>query len=294
MDEQKKEQLHNLIKERDESCITFTKYKPENPISIQNEVTALKFISSLGIAVPRIICSSENFFCTEYVQGLSAFQVLERLHHSKDQKIIFSVLDSLCSITATIQKNINQIKFLEAKPYDVNKKLSDVVSLLQEDNRLLAKEIQDKIKTIILEYKNSSMPFLDRTPKNFLIADVDGAKQNFTLSSQFNDFDLPCIFCIDFASVGEYTLPDDDYISILFHYMIDPAMRDELLIKYGVDVKTKAYAVAGFVRFARFWVRRAYYKKYWPNQYQKRYPFEKFSFYESKFVEFANLVIEKV
>lgn len=108
-----------------------------------------------------------------------------------------------------------------------------------------------------LFHNHAAFPFRDATPKNYIVRgvnDVDMDRYNI-------DEIIARIVAIDFSTMNVLTVKSDDFISILYHYMIPESVRARLLNKFLGNSCEEDVIVGAFVRLGRFWARRLYYAK---------------------------------
>jgi len=206
---------------------------------------------------------------------MSAFAVLEYLARERRHKAMYALLDHLCCGIAHFQAVARREPPTNGDSYEVDGKLQDVINLLQEKEMEEVCALQNTKKVVIFTFEsNAAIPFRDATPKNYIIPGVSEEVL------QRNDirYYLPA-YWIDFSSVAQLTTMSDDYISILYHYMIPSAIRNELYRKHNVVTDDLLFNVTAVVRLARFFVRRYYYHYYEPVRFSMRYPQENIAFY---------------
>ena len=199
---------------------------------------------------------------------------------------MFEILNGLC---AGIQRFQNSDFKIDNKmhPYNVGEKVDDISILLSEENKKLAKKVIELIPSIRDFYMNAKIPFRDANPKNYILRNLEEREVKHA-----NNFNMRDIVNIDFSTLNSLTFRIDDFISIIFHYMIDNDVRTELMKKYKIDFDTKENILTAFVRFGRFWLRRRYSPKYFPNLFRVRYRDENTDFYNKSMMEFTEKAIQ--
>jgi len=169
----------------------------------------------------------------------------------------------------------------------VSDKVADIVEMLRESHPPMTEKVRGLVEPIGQYYDKARVPFRDASPKNHILG---GISEDDLLQQR-----KECrgrIVHIDLGTVASLTFRADDYISVLFHYMIDKDTRNTLLREHLVDLDSEETIVAAFVRLGRFWVRRQYYKQYHPQAFIRRYRREDTGFYEALMLEYAEKAIQ--
>lgn len=268
----------SLIKENVNILKTFTKIKSSHIEACVEEQT-IKHLQTLNIKSPKIIYRQGNILTTQYISGLSAFEALEYFSQRGQSQKIDKLLEDLCESLLFFQKNSQKLKNnLKLKPYDVQEKLLEVANVMDMTNTFDSKLLRSNINKIKKIYDDKADTlFRDATPKNYILKDV--TIKNIKNIKNFKKH----IYWIDFSSIDQLTFACDDFVSILYHYMINDKKRAYFINKYHINLNNKENIVSTFVRLSRFWVRRAYYKTFYPTNFLKRYRHENTIFYEKNF-----------
>ncbi len=278
--------LRVLVKE--DKIIQLTYLKIASVEKIEAEFQGLIFIKKIGFNAPAIIKRTKDSLSTEYIRGISAFTALEILSRKKKVDLVYNILDELCRGVKIFHSKCKFLKVNKYIPYQVDVKVPHITTMLKESNIRLAKQLENITPQIVEYYKKANIPFRDATPKNYIMSDVSKDSVDVLNDSNYRNK----LTYIDASSMNELTFLPDDFISILFHYMIEDDIRLELLKKYEIDMNSKEFIISAFVRFGRFWVRRQYYKKYLPEIFRKRYTYEKIGHYNKIMMEYTKKVIE--
>lgn len=282
--------MESLFKENKKIVHSFTKCA--TPDEVFNEVAGYRHAAEVGMQVVNILHHSESYLTIERVDGISVFRYLELLElHGKDVlPVMKKVLRFLLQEVVRFQsKPISSD--IPHRSYDVEKKITTVVEVMRMTGHYRTDDISDRISKITeLFGQFATTPFRDATPKNSLLSGVH--RQNVLLYSA-SDI-VKATRHIDFRSVAELTPLSDDFISVLWHYMIPDHVRCELLAEHDIDSTTQEFTVAKFVRVARFWARRQYYLHKRPSMYRHRYELEDLSFYETCFDNVIEEILEVI
>lgn len=268
----------SLIKENVNILKTFTKIKSSNTEALVEE-KAFKHIQKLNIKSPKIIFRQGKILTTQYISGLSVFEALKYFSQKNQLQKIDQLLEDLCESLLFFQKNSQTLKNnLNIKPYNVRKKILEVADVMDITNTFDSKPLRSNINKIKKIYDDKANTlFRDATPKNYILKDI--TIKNLKNIKNFTKH----IYWIDFSSINQLTFLCDDFISILYHYMIDDKKRTYFMNKYHIHLNNKENIISAFVRLSRFWVRRAYYNKFYSKSYIKRYNHEDITFYEKNF-----------
>src|ERR1044072_3844161 len=129
--------LNTLIKEGSHNIRTFTKLG--HPEKIHSELVGIRFFEALGFSVPQIIATSETMLTIEFIEGPSAFRILELAAERNDDRLIYGILDCLCSFIASFQERAHELE-LSFLPYEIHQKVTEIALLLEQDDRPLATE----------------------------------------------------------------------------------------------------------------------------------------------------------
>ncbi|MCA9359034.1 hypothetical protein KC926_02400 [Candidatus Kaiserbacteria bacterium] len=270
--------LDSLIKERKNIVVTpstVTKYSDEQ--QTDREVKSLEIARTSDLRITELLNHNKNSLTLSFCPGISVFQLLEQLHLNGDDESIFKILDKLACDMLTLQSSSH---FAIEVPYPFAQKLSEIKEVMlildQKKPYNLLKKIEQQVVTALNDCPH--LPFRDATPKNYIVKNV------FTLSDVTSIDDLE-IIAIDFATFHFGTHAYDDLISLFFHYIVSETNRAKLIEKYMPDFATDAAQAILVLRLGRFWVRRAYYKKFHPELFKIRYKLEDISFYERHFFD---------
>jgi len=278
--------MESLFKEGKKIVHSYTKCA--QPFEVANEVAGYAHAESVGIQVANLLHHSKGHLTVERVDGISSFRYLELLKlHGKEffprmREVLMFLLQEVVRFQS---KPITPV--LASSPYAAEEKTAKVAEVMQLTGHRLVDALTARIPKIAeLFVQFATVPFRDATPKNSILS---GVNRDNALSLEVNDV-VAAIRHIDFRSVAELTPRSDDYISVLWHYMIPDQMRRELLAQFGVDHSTLEFIVAKFVRVARFWGRRQFYFHRHPEMYRRRYDIEDLSFYDEQF----DLAVEEI
>ncbi len=268
--------LDHLIKERKKIVTTettVTKFSDANHTA--REVRSLKIANRTSLPIAKLIDHTETSLTMDFYPGLSAFQLLEILYEQGRHGDIYSVLNKLAARVKKIQSECGDAVQTE---YPFALKLGEiktVLKLLDHSKEYdLLNEVEQKIINLLTHIKH--VPFRDATPKNYIVKNTLHVGQ----TDAIDDLD---IIAIDFATFHYGTHKYDDLISLFFHYIVETGEREKLIAKYMPEASSLDAQAILVLRLGRFWVRRAYYKKFHPELFKKRYKFEDTRFYEQAF-----------
>ena len=269
--------MEQLIKERKPIVRTITKI--DNVTQTAKELSSYEVVAKSGALHPKVMCSDMRGLSIEYVEGLSAFRVLEILSENGDDDAVRGLLASINFDTKAIQASARNAI---SSRYPFEQKMIEVSKVLQLTGEA---ERSKKLHSISLQtardlIRFSSTPFRDATPKNLIVKGVTEKEiHNNGLPDKYE------LVNIDFSTLHMSTHISDDPISSCFHYMINDNIRDSLLRELNIDLSEKSTRQTLILRLGRFWARRSYYFKYCPERYLSRYPRENFDFYTEQFFQ---------
>lgn len=272
--------MKSFLKEQKRIVPSYIKFASSE--EIESEITGYSHARRAGLQTVEVLHSSENVISLEYVDGMSCFRYLEMLNprKDKDREKMEVLLRHLLSDVVKFQSSKILFENIEPQPYEVVEKTREVVEvmrLVQHPQSVIVSAKIPRINELFCEYATFS--FRDSTPKNVLLK---GVKSDNWDELPIQDI-LSSIKHIDFRSVFELTTSLDDVISILFHYMIPNEVREKLLKEFDSEKSTENFIISYFVRIARFWGRRHYYRLKHPKLFKKRYKLEDLSFYDQQF-----------
>ena len=275
--------LRSLIKENGSGFPTYTKRGSED--KIKAEVLGYFICQGAGLLTPDLVSYAPNQMTVRFVEGLSAFRALELLASQRDWDGLSHLLDLLCGTVAALQNYQTDVS--QGTPYDVETKMREVQSLLQLDDADLASRINLIHPRIVDLFAGAPVRFRDANPKNYILAGLHESN----LTTQEERFAAQ-LRLIDLNTLNTLTFPQDDYVSLLYHYMVPRGLRSELLAKYRVQIESLEGTITTFVRLSRFWVRREYYRRYLPDAFIRRYPREDVDFYREQMLDSALRAVE--
>lgn len=274
----------SFIKEKKLILSSFTKFSSEDEITA--EVWGYQHAQKSGLRTAKLLHWSKNAISVELINGISSFYFL---HLCNIMQLSGNAKNLLRLLVHDIDKfqSVDFIADSNFHPYPIRKKLAEIVDVMDMVSHPYTTLIRDKareIENIFLKY--ARFPFRDANPKNTLLSGV--TKRNF---HRFSTEEIQnSIRHIDFRSTSELTTRYDDFISTIFHYQISDAMRFEVLDMCNIDQNSEEYLITLFVRLARFWSRRTYYRIMERKLFKQRYSIEDWDFYDRQFDYVANLI----
>lgn len=271
--------MESLFKEGKKIVVSYTKCA--KPFEIENEVVGYRHAESVGMQVADLLHYTEEYLTLEKVEGISCFRYLELLRlrgkgfSSRMQEMLIFLIEEVKRFQSVpIEAPVTSIM------YEVEEKIATVANVMSMVGHPRADVIAARVPKIAeLFAQFSDTPFRDATPKNSILS---GVSKDNALTADIEDV-IRAVRHIDFRSVGELVPYQDDYISVLYHYMVPEQMRSELLRESGIATDTLEFIVAKFVRIARFWGRRYFYFHKHPDMFLQRYDLEDMSFYDEQF-----------
>ena len=277
--------LTQLVKERKLILQTYTKRATSKEITA--EVAGFRYIHKLGFLSPRIIYNNSCYLTTEYISGISCFEALRNFFKNNDFQKMQYLVDSIGSQLITFQAKKELLRSPRLSVYRVDQKMEELFAMLAVYKKPYVNKLQKILPKICKFYnQNATVPFRDATPKNYILKGINET----TMGLSHGEIDKR-LYWIDLRSVNERTLPEDDFISVVYHCFVSENIRLRFLKKYKVTDNSQSFVVAGFVRTGRFWARRFYYKKYQPSLFNKRYGQEDLSFYDKQMDYFSNEIL---
>jgi len=281
MEQTKKENFKGLIKEN--KNIRQVIWKEGSKVETINEARFLKFLKFKNYQVPDVLETDNRKIIMDFIPGISVFKAMQYFYENKSPERIESLVRYLCDGISNFQSDMRDWKE-KTNPYPVSEKLKEVFQLLSGQCNIDDKK-NKKLITLASEVfdQNAFYIFRDATPKNYIIKWINEKDLPDTSNSEI----IEKIVWIDFSTVRYKTLAIDDFASILFHYMVPQKLREDLLNLHNIDIKRDLNnQVAVFVRLARFWVRRYYYSRYYPEHFRRRYEKEDIYFYQKQFEDY--------
>lgn len=254
--------------------------------------------------VPRIVCRRKNDLYIEYFGGIRLFNLLVYLDRLAFQyPTATGIARKLICEAGERQADIQQILFQWARhralpPYPAAQKITRALKVLQGPLDLdidwgrLGAEL-NRIGAIWTSY--AVVPFRDAAPKNMILAatelvlnqDGENARQA-VLAKTFEKCAAPAwstakVVDVDFASCGELTTPEDDYISLFYHertWAGPPTTSSDL--SWGFDTNADRAGMTFLVRYMRFGARKAAYRLLHPTGHRMRFMYDSDLFYFEK------------
>lgn len=280
--------MESLFKEGKKIVHSYTKCAM--PFEIFNEVAGYAHAKKVGLSTANLLHHSDRYLTIEFVDGISCFRYLELLR-LRGKEYFPRMRDMLTFLLGDVSKfHSEEVAELTARqPYEVEEKtakVAEVMTLVGHHRRFEVAERVERIAETFIQYATAS--FRDATPKNAIMEGVFKDEALYISAEGAR----AAVRHIDFRSVGEMTSPLDDVISILLHYMVPEDMRQELYQEYGADTHSEEFVVTCFVRVARFWGRRHFYLRRYPDLYKKRYDLEDLSFYDEQFDQATEKLLE--
>lgn len=269
----------SFLKENKRIVRSITKFA--DPAEVFSEAAGYEHAKQVGLQVAELYYWSYDRLTVEYIDGISCFHYLELLRKTnkddqlKMRQLLIKLLDDVCGFQSTeITTPLQYTSYIDRT------KLDEVVEIMRLMKHPMSETLNKRIPIISEIFnKYAKVPFRDATPKNCLLKNVSNAN--------FSDVSIELLVNsarhIDFRSVAQLTTRYDDIVSVLFHYQIPDEIRDDLLSEYGISRATEEFIVSRFVRLARFWARRHFYRINYPELYARRYPLETLSFYDQEF-----------
>ena len=254
--------------------------------------------------VPVVFSSAEDWVELEYINGIRLFNLLVELDQVPDE-MLPEAEDIKAVLLARADRNQGEIQRLlregdhlqHWRPYPAGTKILAIIQILAPvldlafDVERLRGEIRD-FDTIWAP--RATVPFRDATTKNMVLAapelwlgnfDGEDARRNYLvetlreshqprwLSADLVDF--------DFASCGELSTPEDDYISLHYHertWRETPVHGDGL--KWTEEAPDPEQAALSFItRYYRFGGRKAAYRLLHPWGHRVRFRHDRDAFY---------------
>lgn len=256
--------------------------------------------------VPAVLDDGETHIDLQYIEGARIFTLLEMLRASEavDEKSgearqrLLSRCVATCSEVQRVLVRHTQSQ--EHRYYPLRHKLLTLLSLfdrclaLKLDLEELDAELEKAEKA--LSRFSCTVPFRDATPKNLILAWPEiwpgrttpgrqrellrDAVADWLLSGSSPLAETP-IINIDFSSCNEFTVPEDDPISLLFQEVswqgVLPSAEHLLWLEIEPDPARLAIGIA--VRMYRLGGRRLAYRLIHANGYRARYANESIAFH---------------
>jgi len=279
----------DLIKEEKSIIKTITKF--DTVRHSLNEFAGFQFAKSIGCSIPTFVSLNDGALTMEFVEGISVYRTMEVLAKHGYVDVIEKIVKYLCDDVHNIQEQRKFLTIDKLEYYDVRKKVGEIFTVMQDDNwknvELLLRR-SFKILKIFEEY--ACVPFRDATPKNYI---VRGMCERSILQGDADTI-IKNIVSIDFSTINTLTTRIDDFASVLYHYMIPDDIRSKMMKSFTKDMPKEDVVIGTFVRLGRFWVRRRYYQKEYPELFDKRYAYENMKFYEESFRKSVDDVIQLI
>jgi hypothetical protein len=254
--------------------------------------------------VPAVFASADDWVELEYVKGIRLFNLLVELDQVPDE-MLSNVEEVEAVLLARADRNQREIQRLlrdgdhlsHWRPYPAGSKILAIIQILAPvldlgfDAERLRREIRD---FDVIWTPLATVPFRDATTKNmvlaapelwlghfdgedarraYLIETLNGSNRPRWLSADLIDF--------DFASCGELSTPEDDYISLHYHertWREAPVHGGELA--WTGEVPDSARAALSFItRYYRFGGRKAAYRLLHPWGHRVRFRHDRDAFY---------------
>jgi hypothetical protein len=254
--------------------------------------------------VPAVFASSDDRVELEYIKGIRLFNLLVELDQVSDEmrSDAEEVGAVLLSRADENQREIQRIlresdRLPHWRPYQAGSKILAIVQILAPVLDLAFDA--DRLRNEICDFDSmwaplATVPFRDATTKNMVLAapelwlgnfDGEDARRSYLietlrgsnrprwLSADLIDF--------DFASCGELSTPEDDYISLHFHERTwrEAPVHGEALVWTGEAPDSERAALSFITRYYRFGGRKAAYRLLHPWGHRVRFRHDRDAFY---------------
>lgn len=269
------------------------------------ELHVIEHLRATGIShVPVIHSSSGDSLTLTYIRGIRLFNLLVELDRlpshlrERGEEAKASLLSRADKNQARIQGALKTIPRLPGwRPYPAGLKILRIIEILAPsldfvfERDGLERELEELNSQWLPE---TTVPFRDATTKNMVLEapalwlgafDGEDARHEALIRS-FEQDEAPSwlaasLVDFDFASCGEISTPEDDYVSLHFHertWTRPPSSPGQLL--WGDDVPSGARAALTFLtRYYRFGGRKAAYRLLHPWGHRVRFRHDGDAFY---------------
>jgi hypothetical protein len=279
----------------------------ENRGQVESELRNLSALrEQYPTCVPIVLADAERHIDLQYIEGARIYTVLEMLKtieaFDENAGVARQNLLNRCVGTCSqVQRVLAQQPVSgNRKCYPLRRKLLSLLSLFDHclALRLNLEELDAELDQAesFLDRLSCSVPFRDATPKNLILAWPEiwpgrssPGQQLDLLRDAMADLSLHTssplaeapILNIDFSSCDEFTVPEDDPISLLFH---EPSWfgglpSAEQLLWLGIEPAPARLAIGLAIRMYRLGGRRLSYRLVHANGYRARYSNESIAFH---------------
>jgi hypothetical protein len=272
----------------------------------ETELYVLTMLSQLSDRrrVPKVLGSSEEWVELEYIQGIRLFNLLVELDQVPDELLPVAE-EAKKKLLARADTNQQEIQYLLGnadpldhwRPYAAGSKILAIIQLLAPvlDFAYDGERLRLELAAFdALWGPLTQVPFRDATTKNMVLAapelwlgefDGEDARREWLIRSLRDglepDWLSADIIDFDFASCGEISTPEDDYISLHYHertWRESPA-HGESLIWNGAEPDAERAALTFITRYYRFGGRKAAYRLLHPWGHRVRFRHDRDAFY---------------
>jgi hypothetical protein len=269
------------------------------------ELHVIEHLRANGVShIPTIHGTTADSITLTYIRGIRLFNLLVELDrlpshlHQRGEQAKTELLTRADANQARIQAALETVPRLsDWRPYPAGMKILGIVAILAPslgfvfEQRGLEAELADLDAQWI---PMTTVPFRDATTKNMVLAapelwlgGFDGEEERHAaIVRSFEADDTPAwlrsdLVDFDFASCGEISTPEDDYVSLHFHertWKHPPQSPDELL--WGdYDASGERAALTFLTRYYRFGGRKAAYRLLHPWGHRVRFRHDGDAFY---------------
>lgn len=254
--------------------------------------------------VPVVFDSAEGWVELEYIKGIRLFNLLVELDqvpdelHSRAEDVKATLISQADRNQRAIQRILrDSARLAHWQPYPAGSKILAIIQILAPvlDLRFDPQRLRQEIRDFDAMWTPlATVPFRDATTKNMVLAapqlwlgnfEGEDARRAYLietlresgqpkwLSAELIDF--------DFASCGELSTPEDDYISLHFHERTwrEAPGHGEALTWTGEAPNPARAALSFMTRYYRFGGRKAAYRLLHPWGHRVRFRHDRDAFY---------------
>jgi hypothetical protein len=276
-------------------------------LQVNAELQTLELLRTHGTnCIPAVLGDGDHYVDLAYIEGIRIFSLLDMLRklelHANTATVARQELVQRCvAACGDVQRILARHAYSrERKYYPVQRKLLTLLSLF---NRCLALDVNmtklvtelDEIARL-LERLPHAVPFRDATPKNLILAwpemwpgsatpqqqlETLGKAVADTIRTGTSPLTEASIVHIDFSSCSEFTVPEDDPVSLLLQEVswFGALPRASQLLWLELAPEPARLAIGLAVRMYRLGGRRLAYRLVHANGYRARYADESLVFH---------------
>jgi hypothetical protein len=254
--------------------------------------------------VPLVFDSADDWVELEYIKGIRLFNLLVELDQVPDE-LLSNAEHVEAVLLARADRNQREIQGLlrdsarlpNWRPYPAGSKILAIIQILAPvlDFGFDAKRLRNEISDFDAMWTPvATVPFRDATTKNMVLAapqlwlgnfDGEDARREYLIET-LRGSDRPewlaaDLIDFDFASCGELSTPEDDYISLHYHERTwrEAPVHGEPLTWTGEAPDPARAALSFMTRYYRFGGRKAAYRLLHPWGHRVRFRHDRDAFY---------------